>query len=104
MECCRLGYFWGAVADITVGVVGYKIYKSSKSKKNKEKLQKKVEKERRMMLRTGQKDRGMTPNKSADRNAREVLDKKYGKGNYKTGPNSEHSKIKKWLQRDKGYK
>lgn len=48
----------GAVAAITVGVVGYKIYKSSKSKKQR-KLQKKVEKKRRMMLQTGQKDRGM---------------------------------------------
>lgn len=48
----------GAVAAITVGVVGYKIYKSSKSKKTK-KTAKKVEKKRRMMLRTGQKDRGM---------------------------------------------
>ena len=48
----------GAVAAITVGVVGYKIYKSSKFKKQR-KLQKKVEKKRRMMLQTGQKDRGM---------------------------------------------
>ena len=29
--------------------------------------------------------------------ADEVLDAKYGKGNYKKGPTSEHSKIKKWV-------
>jgi len=42
--------------------------------------------------------------KSADRNARDILDKKYGKGKWKSGPDSEFSKIKKWLQRSKGYK
>jgi RHS repeat-associated protein len=93
----------GVVAAITVGVVGYKIYKSSKSKKTK-KTAKKSGKEKANDAPDWAKRQRYDPNKSADRNARDVLDKKYGKGNYKTGPNSEHSKIKKWLQRDKGYK
>lgn len=92
----------GVVAAITVGVVGYKIYKSSKSKKQR-KLQKSG-KEKANDAPNWAKRQRYDPNKSADRNARDVLDKKYGKGNYKTGPNSEYSKIKKWLQRDKGYK
>lgn len=42
--------------------------------------------------------------KSADQNARRVLDKKYGSGKWREGPKSEYSQIKKWLQRSKGYK
>ena len=31
--------------------------------------------------------------------AKRLMDEKYGKGNYKTGPNSEYNKIKKWGDR-----
>lgn len=31
--------------------------------------------------------------------AKRLLDKKYGKDNYKTGPNSEYNKLKKWGDR-----
>ena len=44
------------------------------------------------------------PNKTAAENAKEVLDKKYGKGNWSKGAGNEYSQIKKWLQRSKGYK
>ena len=40
-------------------------------------------------------------NKTAGQNAKEVLDKKYGKDKW---AGSEYSKIKKWLQRSKDYK
>jgi hypothetical protein len=50
------------------------------------------------------KHRQYDPSKSADKNARDALDEKYGKGNWKDRTNTEHSKIKKWLQRFKGYK
>ena len=43
-------------------------------------------------------------NKSADSEAGRVLDEKYGKGKLRKGADSEFSKIKKWLQRDKGFK
>ena len=43
-------------------------------------------------------------NKSADSEAGRVLDEKYGKGKWRKGADSEFSKIKKWLQRDKGFK
>ena len=44
------------------------------------------------------------PDKSADWNARNVLNQKYGKGNWSDKTNTEYSKIKKWLQRSKGFK
>ncbi len=38
-------------------------------------------------------------NFSAHENAKKILDNKYGKGNWKNGPNSEYNKIVKWLTR-----
>ncbi|MFM7852549.1 MAG: hypothetical protein ACKO96_11695 [Flammeovirgaceae bacterium] len=38
-------------------------------------------------------------NENGDKFARRLLDEKYGKGNYQTGPTSEFSKIKKWGDR-----
>ena len=45
--------------------------------------------------------RGMkpAPGESGKDFADKVLDEKYGKGNYKKGPASEHSQIKKWVDR-----
>ena len=37
--------------------------------------------------------------KSAQHNAKRLLDNKYGNGNWKKGSNSEYSKIVKWIQR-----
>jgi RHS repeat-associated protein len=39
------------------------------------------------------------PGQSGKEFADEALDQRYGKGNYNTGPGSEHSKIKKWADR-----
>lgn len=45
-------------------------------------------------------DRGMIDNtKSAEENAKRMLDNKYGKGNWGKGPGSEHNKIIKWITR-----
>ena len=43
-------------------------------------------------------------NKTSEQNVTNVLNKKYGKGKWEKGAGSEYSKIKKWLQRSKGYK
>ena len=92
------------VITFAVGYLGYRVYKSAKGQKAKKKNAKKSGKEKASDAPDWAKREKYNPKKSADRNARDVLDKKYGKGNYKTGPNSEYSKIKKWLQRSKGYK
>ena len=92
------------VIAFAVGYLGYRVYKSAKGQKAKKKTAKKSGKEKASDAPDWAKREKYNPKKSADRNARDVLDKKYGKGNYKTGPNSEYSKIKKWLQRSKGYK
>ena len=92
------------VIAFAVGYLGYRVYKSAKGQKAKKKTAKKSGKEKESDAPDWAKREKYNPKKSADRNARDVLDKKYGKGNYKTGPNSEYSKIKKWLQRSKGYK
>jgi RHS repeat-associated protein len=39
------------------------------------------------------------PNKSAHENTRDLLNAKYGPGNWKTGPRSEYNKIVKWITR-----
>ena len=39
------------------------------------------------------------PNLPAEENARRILNNKYGKGNWKTGPGQEFNQIKKWLTR-----
>lgn len=92
------------VIAFTVGYLGYKVYKRAKGQKTKKKTAKKSGKEKASDAPDWAKREKYNSKKSADRNARDVLDKKYGKGNYKTGPNSEYSKIKKWLQRSKSYK
>ena len=38
-------------------------------------------------------------NKTPQQNARELLDQKYGAGNWKTGPASEYNMIVKWIAR-----
>lgn len=43
-------------------------------------------------------------NEKAEHYAKRLLDAKYGKENYKTGPGSEYSKIKKYAQRNLGLK
>ena len=92
------------VIAFAVGYLGYKVYKRAKGQKTKKKTAKKSGKEKASDAPDWAKREKYNSKKSADRNARDVLDKKYGKGNYKTGPNSEYSKIKKWLQRSKSYK
>lgn len=83
----------GAVAAITVGVVGYKIYKSSKSKKQR-KLQKKSGKEKANDAPDWAKRQRYDPNKSADRNARDMLDKKYGRGTIRLDQTQNIAKLK----------
>ena len=39
------------------------------------------------------------PNKSAQQNAFDILNNKYGKGNWKKGPTTEYNKIVKWITR-----
>jgi hypothetical protein len=46
----------------------------------------------------------LSPYKTADENVKDVLDKKYGQGNWEKSPKSEHNQIKKWQQRSRGYK
>ena len=36
---------------------------------------------------------------SAQENAERILDEKYGSGNWDKGPNTEHNKIVKWINR-----
>ena len=77
LEVVATPYIAIGVIAFAVGYLGYKVYKRAKGQKTKKKTVKKVEKKRRAMHLIGL------------------------KGNYKTGPNSEYSKIKKWLQRSK---
>lgn len=72
--------------------------------KEKKKETKKTGKESANDAPSWAKKESYNPKKTADQNAADVLNKKYGKGNWKKGANSEFSKIKKWLQRSKGYK
>ena len=45
-------------------------------------------------------NRGMVdPNKTAQQNAKDILDGKYGSGNWPTGPKTEYNKIVKWITR-----
>lgn len=39
------------------------------------------------------------PNESGNQFAKRILDDKYGQGNWPTGPNSEHNKIRKYGDR-----
>lgn len=39
------------------------------------------------------------PNKSAQQNAKDILDWKYGPGNWPKGPGTEYNKIVKWIER-----
>ena len=39
------------------------------------------------------------PNKSAKENAENIMNRQFGTGNWRTGPNSDYSKIKKWIER-----
>lgn len=105
--------FWNPLGWIIIGVtvvtavcvIGYSIYNYSKAQKaEKKKTAKKSGKAKADDAPDWAKRQKYNPKKSADKNARDVLDKKYGKGRYKTGPGSEFSKIKKWLQRSKNYK
>ena len=105
--------FWNPVGWVVLGItavgaigyIGYNVHLRSKSgKPAKKKTSKKSGKEKASDAPDWAKRQKYNPNQSADKNAREVLDQKYGKGNYKTGPGSEFSEIKKWLQRSKGYK
>lgn len=105
--------FWNPVGWVVLGItavgaigyIGYNVHLRSKSgKPAKKKTSKKSGKEKASDAPDWAKRQKYNPNQSADKNAREVLDQKYGKGNYKTGPGSEFSEIKKWLQRSKRYK
>jgi len=59
----------------------------------------KSDKERSTDVPSWVKGRKPKPGQSGKEFADEVLDEKYGKGKYKKGPTSEHSKIKKWVDR-----
>ena len=48
-------------------------------------------------------ERMIDPNKSAQQNATEILNSKYGQGAWKTGPKSEFNQIVKWIQRHLRY-
>lgn len=39
------------------------------------------------------------PNKTAQQNAKDILDWKYGPGNWQKGPGTEYNKIVKWIER-----
>lgn len=39
------------------------------------------------------------PTKTAQQNAKEILDWKYGPGNWQKGPGTEYNKIVKWIER-----
>lgn len=39
--------------------------------------------------------------RSVDENVEIIMNRKYGAGNWKKGPGSEASKVKKWLQRSR---
>ena len=84
--------------------------KQSKSKKENTKSKKKKKtskqsgKERADDPPSWAKNEEYDKSKTAAQNAERVLNKKYGKNNWKKITNSEYSKIKKWLQRSKGYK
>ena len=41
----------------------------------------------------------LDPNKSAQQNAKDILDRKYGVGKWKYGPRSEYNQIVKWIER-----
>lgn len=41
----------------------------------------------------------INPNKSAQQNASDLLNAKYGKGNWKRGPATEYNQIVKWVNR-----
>jgi|GEM_PF-922265 len=62
-------------------------------------MAKKSDKERSTDVPSWVKGRKPKKGQSGKEFADEALDEKYGKGKYKTGPGSEHSKIKKWVDR-----
>ena len=78
--------------------------KQSKEKKKSKKASKKSGKESANDAPGWAKRENYDKSKTADQNATDVLNKKYGKGKWKKGADSEFSKIKKWLQRSKNYK
>lgn len=39
------------------------------------------------------------PNKSSKENAKDIMDRQFGPGNWGKGPGSDYSKIKKWIER-----
>jgi hypothetical protein len=51
------------------------------------------------MCQAGPRASDLNTGESGRQFADRLLDKKYGKGNYPTGPGSEHSKIQKWGDR-----
>lgn len=74
------------VITFAVGYLWYKVYKRAKGQKTKKKTAKKADKKASDAPDWAKREK-YNSKKSADRNARDVLDNKYGKGNYKTGPN-----------------
>ena len=38
-------------------------------------------------------------NKTAQQNAKDILDQKYGRGNWRKGPKEEYNRIIKWIER-----
>lgn len=41
----------------------------------------------------------VNPTKTAHENAKQILDTKYGSGNWKNGPKTEYNQIVKWINR-----
>lgn len=93
------------VAVVVAVDTGVRIAKANnKTKEKKKKESKKSGKEKADDAPSWAKRESYDPKKTASENARNVLDKKYGRGNWSGGPGSEFSQIRKWLQRSKGYK
>ena len=98
---------WGSACSWFMGLrgAGRGLFKTAKAKKPaKKKTAKKSGKEKASNAPDWAKRQKYDKNKSADSEAGRVLDEKYGKGKWRKGADSEFSKIKKWLQRDKGFK
>lgn len=86
------------------GKVIKKINTAKKTNAKKKKTSKKSGKEAADDAPSWAKQQTYNSKKTADQNATDVLNKKYGKGNWSKGPKTEYNQIKKWLQRSKGYR
>ena len=99
-----VGWIIAGVATVIIIVVAYSDHTKNKTKTKAKKKTKQTGKEKASDAPEWAKRERPRKGERAEEFTKRILDKKYGKNNYRKGPSSEYSKIKKWATRALGLK